>query len=247
MVSTLALVVLAARPTYYLAVDRLLIGSLRGSAWKSLDTIENRPGKITFTKVGIGTVGGTRVVNGLVKGPPNDAGYIDVEEMGKFDGVLFSGVARVPRAVRILDNTNDAYVGVVKKFLVSKGLNSVPRITRVLMADLDGNGSQEVLIEASNRDVLFDHGMFGVKPGDYSLVLLRSLRRGRVIEVPLIFDHPKPEDLNYENKILAVADFDRNGSMEVVVSSRYYEGSAATLFGFNGLKVRKIVEMGDGV
>jgi hypothetical protein len=115
------------------------------------------------------------------------------------------------------------------------------------MADLDGNGTQEVIIEASNRDNLNNHGMHGSLQGDYSLVLLRYESKGKVVEYPLAFDHPKTEEMNYENKLVSIADFDGDGTMEAVVTSNYYEGQSATLFRYKGTTVKKLVEMGDGV
>ena len=117
----------------------------------------------------------------------------------------------------------------------------------MLGGDLDGNGTQEVIIQASSRDNVTDGGMSGMKPNDYSLVLLRYEDKGKAGEIPLMFDHPSEESLNYMNKIEAVADFDGDGTMEVLVSSAYYEGESATLFRFRGTKLIKLVEMGDGV
>lgn len=247
MTSLLAICALAPRPTYYLTFNRLVLGSLQGKRWKSLETVPDTNKKITLTKVGIGTVGGVRNASGLKKGEPNMAGYLEVTEGYNADGVLFSGPVRVPRKVTILDNTIDTYVNVVKKFIKSKGLTSAVNITRLVRTDLDGDGKAEILIEASNRNMLLENGMHGVKPGDYSLVLLRTQKGSRVYEIPLMFDHPSADSINYVNQIAAIADFDRNGSLDVLVSSRYYEGESATLFNLLGSKVKKLVEMGDGV
>ncbi|HLO98923.1 MAG TPA: hypothetical protein VK171_10045 [Fimbriimonas sp.] len=247
MLSLIALCAVAPNSTYYLTYNRLVIGSLRGRTWKSLETVPNTTKKISLIKVGIGTVGGERVAKGLEKGEPNMAGYLTVDEGYDADGILFSGPVRVPRKVEVLPNSNETYIAVVDKFIKSKGLNSAVNITRLVRADLDGDGKDEVLIEASNRDLSTPSTVFQVQPGDYSLVLLRTLKRGKVYEIPLMFDRPSKDSINYVNKIAAIADFDRNGSLDVMVTSRYYEGASATLFNLRGTKVKKLVEMGDGV
>ena len=176
------------------------------------------------------------------------AGYLDVgEDYEKGHGVLFSGRVSVPRRVQTLSNKHSAYQSVVNSFLEKNRIMVPGRITRIVRADLDGNGTQEVIIQALSRDNVTDGGMSGMKPNDYSLVLLRYEDKGKAGEIPLMFDHPSEESLNYMNKIEAVADFDGDGTMEVLVSSAYYEGESATLFRFRGTKLIKLVEMGDGV
>lgn len=231
----------------YLVVDHLVIGSVEDGAWTRHETVEESQMPITFTKVGLGKTFGTWTVNGLIKGGVGDAGYINAEGKTHLSGVLFSGKPAFPRKVQILSNSNATYVSVLKSYLRKHKLKSSARITRVVRVDLDGDGSQEVIIEASNRDDLAIYGMHGARKGDYSLVLLRAVSKGKVVEIPLGFDHPKPEGMNYENKLVAIADLDGNGTMDIVTTSHYYEGQSAILFGFKGGKIQPLVEMGDGV
>lgn len=247
MISTLAFALVTAKPPYYLAVDRLIVGSLQNKVWSKLETVESKKGSIKFTKVGLGKINGTWTANGLIKGGANDAGYVDGDGSTTPDGTLFSGPVKTPRSVKLLSNSNSTYVTVLKKFLSKNGIASRARITKVVMTDLDGNGTQEVIIEASNRDDLDNHGMHGSLNGDYSLVLLRYESKGKVVEYALAFDHPKAEEMNYINKLVSIADFDGDGVMEVVVTSNYYEGQSASLFRYKSTMVKKLVEMGDGV
>lgn len=247
MISTLTFALVTAKSPSYLAVDRLIIGSLQNKVWTKLETVENKKENIKFTKVGLGKANGIWTADGVIKGGANDAGYVDGDGSTTPDGTLFSGPIRFPRAVKVLSNSNSTYVGVLKKFLSKNGIASKARITKVVMTDLDGNGTQEVIIEASNRDDLDNHGMHGSLKGDYSLVLLRYESKGKVVEHPLAFDHPKAEEMNYINKLVSIADFDGDGVMEMVVTSNYYEGQSASLLRYKGATVKKLVEMGDGV
>jgi hypothetical protein len=247
MISFLAFAVLFPEPAHFLAVDGLVLGSLQNHFWRKMETAEPRSGAIKFTKVGIGKTLAGYIASGIVKGEPNPVGYVEGVGSDTPDGVLFSGRVTIPRKVTILSNQNSAYLAVTRKFLLDHGVNSAPRITKVVKADLDGNGTDEVIIEASNRDDLINGGMHGSKAGDYSLVLLRYERHGKAFEHVLEFHRAKPENMNYLNRLLAVADFDGDGIMEIVVSSRYYEGASATLYRYRRSTVTTLLEMGDGV
>ncbi len=248
MFPLVAFVAMYAKQPAYLVFNRLILGSLSNHYWRRHDTIEPSTKRIRFTRVGIGQILDSMTAKGLMKGEPNMAGYIDIgEDYEKANGVLFSGRVSIPRRVQTLSNKNRLYQAVVNGFLEKNGIMVPGRITRIVRVDLDGDGMKEVIIQASSRDNVTDGGMSGMKPNDYSLVLLRYENKGKAGEIPLMFDHPSAESLNYMNKIEAIADFDGDGTMEMVVSSSYYEGESATLFRFRGTKVIKLVEMGDGV
>jgi len=85
------------------------------------------------------------------------------------------------------------------------------------------------------------------KPGDYSVVLLRHVAgKGKVVTVPLVADLlPKGGFGNY-NSIRAIADLEGDGKMELIVSSDYYEGQAAILFGYKSGKAVELAANGAG-
>jgi len=131
-------------------------------------------------------------------------------------------------------------------FLRAHGIRSKPRLTRVIAADLDRDGTTEVILEASSRDDLLKDGMRAARKGDHSIVLLRFLRGSKVVEVPLQFDHPKVARMPFMNKIAAVADFEGDGTMELVLTSDYYEGVSTRLLRYRSGKVTKLVQNGTG-
>ncbi|MHB8637118.1 MAG: hypothetical protein ACYC96_11675 [Fimbriimonadaceae bacterium] len=88
--------------------------------------------------------------------------------------------------------------------------------------------------------------MRAARKGDYSIVLLRFMRGAKVIEAPLQFDHPKAGKMPYVKTIAAVADCDGHGTMDMVVTSDYYDGVSSKLFRYRRGKLTKLVENGSG-
>lgn len=230
----------------YLIVDRLLIGIHRGGKWLAVGSSNGRADGLAFREVGFGPTAGKSHTGRL----EHDDVTLGVFLMGENlpEGVLYSGSVRWPRPVQVLPTSSRVYTNAVSSFLKSKGVVSVPRITRIVSADLDGDGSKEVLIEASNRDNVHQEGMHGSRKGDYSVVLLRYSRRGKVVDYPVDFDYAgKPDGMMYRNTLRAVADFDGDGIMEFVTTSDYYEGGGSGLVRFNRGKVKTLVNEGAGV
>src|SRR5205085_11002591 len=88
----------------------------------------------------------------------------------------------MPRKPEILDPTQQIYVEAVRQFLESRRMSEPKvKITRILRVDLNGDGEDEVLINATNYftedgDVPMDTAA----PGSYSIVLLRRVVAGKV-------------------------------------------------------------------
>ncbi|HYJ05726.1 MAG TPA: hypothetical protein VEX43_11365 [Chthoniobacterales bacterium] len=145
----------------------------------------------------------------------------------------------LPRKPRIADPTQQVYVDAVRDFLIAHR-NSDPkvRITRILRVDLDGDGEDEVLINATNYFTK-DGGvpMDTPAPGSYSVVLLRRVVAGKV-QTELVAGelYPNKDESSPPNvyEILAVLDLNGDGKLEVIVDSQYYEGAATTIYDCSG-------------
>jgi hypothetical protein len=87
----------------------------------------------------------------------------------------------LPRKPQIADPTQQVYVDAVREFLEARRMSDPKvKITRILRVDLEGDGEDEVLINATNYftedgDVPMDTAA----PGSYSIVLLRRVVAGR--------------------------------------------------------------------
>jgi len=140
----------------------------------------------------------------------------------------------LPRKPQLAEPTQQIYVDAVREFLESRRMSEPKvKITRILRVDLDGDGEDEVLINATNYftddgDVPLDTAA----PGSYSIVLLRREVAGKV-ETELIAgefyvkDESSPANL-YE--IRGVLDLNGDGKLEVIVHSHYYEGAGTTIY-----------------
>jgi hypothetical protein len=106
------------------------------------------------------------------------------------------------------------------------GILSEPEVYQHLGADLEGDGSEEVIIVARRvADDLF------ARPGDYSVVLLRKSIEGEwqtaILETSLA-EPGSPYILSHS--IAAVADLNGDGKMEIVVDAAYYEGAGSVAY-----------------
>lgn len=157
----------------------------------------------------------------------------------------------LPRKPQIADPTQQVYVDAVREFLESRRMSDPKvKITRILRVDLDGDGEEEVLINATNYftedgDVPLDTAA----PGSYSIVLLRRVVAGKV-QTELIAgefyvkDESSPSNL-YE--IMGVLDLNGDGKLEIIVHSHYYEGSATTIYDCSGEKCQEALSVSCGL
>ncbi|MEF2279738.1 hypothetical protein V3W47_15690 [Deinococcus sp. YIM 134068] len=169
-----------------------------------------------------------------------------------FTVVTPTGVRTRPRPVTVLPTTGAVYREAVRAELVRRGLpNPVVHLTRVVRADLDGNGTDEVIVEASRfaeRSGLFPPPTG--QPGDYSLLLLRQVVGGRVrtsvlgaevVSKAYDPDSTEPMPLATLHALAGLADLNGDGRMEVLTFGAYYEGYGLTASEWTpggGLKTR---------
>ncbi|MEW6736388.1 MAG: VCBS repeat-containing protein [Acidobacteriota bacterium] len=154
----------------------------------------------------------------------------------------------LPRTPKLTSTTDAVYREAIGEILKQKGItNPKINLTQVIRIDLEGDGVEEVLINATN----FRAGQLDAnsQAGDYSLVLLRKLVEGKVVTVPINEEyHIKAGEFDAPNEysVVAVLDVDGDGVMEIAVHSRYYEGEATILYRIEGTKTRELLSCGCG-
>lgn len=192
------------------------------------------------------------------QGPPcTETMYVEsLAPEGRGKGVIAVGGNwnALPRVPRVESNDAPAYRALVAGLLRRNGIaRPEVNIVRVLRVDLDGDGTDEVLINAT-RVKRWESGSItpDSNPGDYSVVLLRKVVRGRVRTTVLTGEyHPKarnPETDGPPNEyaITNVLDLNGDGRMEVVVQGGYYEGDWKTVYDIKGKRVDNVIGCGCG-
>lgn len=125
-------------------------------------------------------------------------------------------------------------------------------ITQVLRCDLEGDGVDEVIISAT-RHLGYPNQPNSVssnaRKGEYSLILMRKIVRGKVETVLLEGEaYAKNKEFSAPSvyEIAGVFDVNGDGKMEIVTTGRYYEGNWMSVYGVNGAKVKNIASAGCG-
>lgn len=138
----------------------------------------------------------------------------------------------VPRLPVAVDKGDSAITDSITKFLRSRGIrNSPTRITEALSIDLDGDGTAEAII-TGHYYRRWDE--FELSPGDYSFALLRvgSGRAARNVLLDGQFLDARIDADYAEHSIVAVADLNGDGRMEIAIKSIHSESDRQMLFEF---------------
>ncbi|WP_424951430.1 FG-GAP repeat domain-containing protein [Deinococcus sp.] len=148
-----------------------------------------------------------------------------------------------PRPVEVLPTTGAVYRESVRAELLRRGLKSpVLNIDSVTRADLDGDGTLEVIIGASHfRQASGDVALPPrAEAGDYSLLLLRWVKNGQVqttvLSQNVFTTTPTQKQLDdgggqvpTRYRLAGVADLNNDGRMELVVADASYESEGAVV------------------
>lgn len=211
-----------ANPAPTLAVDGLIIGSYQNKKWVAasdkLPTWKN----VSFQKIGFGSVGKSYKVKGAVIMEMTGCPYLNFTD-NMPQGALWSGpkpsFSRKASAV----TPTAADQAAVKKMLTEKGTEITPlKMGAVISGDFDGDGKTDRIIQCrSVRKGDYD------EKGDWMMVLY--LQGGKK-PVTISWESMNESEGIGEASPVAVGDFDRDGSMDLVISISYIEGGGGQIW-----------------
>lgn len=178
----------------------------------------------------------------------------DIQE-ARPEGRHYIGVAGnwnpMPRSIRIENSKSGVYRNAVESQLQKKGIRRPQvQITKVVRVDLDGDGVEEVIVNATRAN-RWDNGSIkhDANVGDYSLVMLRKIIDGKVQTIMLDEEyHPKYVQTATPNEfdLVAILDLNGDGVMEIIVAGAYYEGNWKTVYSIEGNKAVDVIGCGCG-
>lgn len=154
----------------------------------------------------------------------------------------------IPRVPREISTTSKEYTNTVSAFLKTNKITKSPvKISQAFRVDLDGDGTEEVILSAT----YYKKGIYeGQNAGDYSFVLLRKIIKGKVQNILISGEFfIKKGEYSPPNKyeITGIADLNGDSKMEIVVDSAYYEGATQTVYEIKGNKPAAVLEVGCGL
>ena len=238
--------------SFFVTGNTLLAGSQDGKWISAKDSEKHITGKETFVfysfdkKLGIGENARIeRYENGTAINIKRNYTMSFSEE--KFFGLYINELGlsgywnALPRIPRIQTGNLKVYEDVIKGILQDKSLpQSRIEIKRVIRVDIEGDGTEEVLITATDWN-LDSWLSSGEGKGSYSIVVLRKIINGKVKTIILrgqfAKDKPEYEYVFYTPLIL---DLNNDGKMEVIIEGRWHAWSKIEFYEIINDKVKQI-------
>lgn len=233
-----------------------LIGGSRDGKWLSdKDTARalkgGEPYRVYSSNSRLGDTTGSKTRTD--EAPCNETHWVSLQR--NYNGALAVGGKWnvFPRRYRAQAVNQKTYRDEVVRILRQKGIrNPNVKIEQLWRVDLDGDGAEEVLLSATNYQGL-KNGQGGIsshsRAGEYSLVLLRKVVKGKVQTTLVEGDfHVQNKTFNAPSyyRLIGVYDLNGDGRLEFVVRSGYYEGDAMSVYALEDAKPREVLVSGCG-
>ncbi|HKS26495.1 MAG TPA: VCBS repeat-containing protein [Pyrinomonadaceae bacterium] len=237
-----------------------VMGGVRGGRWIEAEEMAPlmRGGERYVVYSMMRRVGVRTGVKPASEGPPcTDTMYVKNMAPKEDEGGLIAVAGNwnaLPRLPKVESNSSRVYREAVAEVLRKNGIRQPEvNIEKVLRVDLDGDGTDEVLINAT-RAKRWENGSIthDSNPGDYSVVLLRRVVKGKVQTVVVEGEyHPRgrvPETDGPPNvyAVTALLDLNGDGRLEIIVEGGYYEGGWKTVYSYRAGRVQNLFGCGCG-
>ena len=232
------------------ASDYYLLGGARNGKWLAAEKVA--PMLEKKTKMVFVTLKGVETGDALLNNTGEDYGACPENKMMRLEPVIESGFAvganadwnLVPRLPKLIRVTDPIYRKIATEFLRTKGIAKTKiKLSQIVRVDLEGDGQTEVLMTGN----YYKRGIMEAQAeGDYSFALLRKTVGGKTRNILIegeFFTKRDYYDPPNERRILAVADLNGDGRMEIVLDTFYYEGNWKRVLEIDGTKLTKVLEV----
>jgi hypothetical protein len=143
-----------------------------------------------------------------------------------------------------IPTNNEIYLQALAAWLVEQAPSQpIPVIKKIWRVDVEGNGTDEVFINATRFAESTGHN---VEPRDYSVVLMRTVIGSDVVTVKLVGDYYSEAITNrfpLTYTLEFIGDLNADGQMEVVVSVSRWEGTGVMVFEIDGEEVQLVLSV----
>ncbi|MBU0732102.1 hypothetical protein KKC88_04440 [Patescibacteria group bacterium] len=240
--------------THPIVIDNILMGGSGNDVWIDASygkywDLKGKKYKLYKMRSYIGKGTGS----GIYQGPPSMTEIVRMKNNGTYLNnfvAIRSNWKFFPQKIRKGSKKSPTYKKVIKKILRRNDLGHLkPKIKQIYKVDLDGNGTKEKIIHASNID--FNNPNYYQEKNTYSVVFVRKLVNGKKKNIILrksfyTEDGDFEDGPTYSHRIRAIGDFNGDGRMEVVVETRYYEGTGFSIFEVKKKKAVPVLSNGSG-
>lgn len=233
-----------------LATDFYLLGGSQNGKWLTAETVAPTIDKRTeMVLVNLkGVAKGAAILNNTGEDygacPENKLMRLEPRIEWGFAVGANAGWKLVPRIPKLIAVTDKTYREIAADFLRTKGIARTKiNLSQIVEVDLEGDASTEVIITGN----FYKRGIMEAQtPGDYSFALLRKTVGGKVQNILIegeFFTRRDYYDPPNERRILAVADLNGDGQMEIVLDTFYYEGNWKQVLEIEGTKLTQVLEV----
>lgn len=261
MLSAVILGALSAGPSGVLVAEGMGIGVFANGKWTSLEMEESpdpKPGKAAIEKA---TVGGVwQLSNSSISAVTRTLGVTDFAPLGngwgidtEDKGTYWFGTKPAAVKTEAISKSNAIYRKVITDFLATKGYrNAKPVVDSITKADLDGNGTDEVILVFGSKPISQMRGELNPYPGNkfpahYTGMLIRYATGSRAALHTVWFKNGREGGLGSLYSLRGIWNLDGQPGAEVIVQMEGWEDFGFGVFKFRGGKATEVAGNGWGV
>jgi hypothetical protein len=204
-----------------------VVGTWDGSSWQPRPDGEQPGAGLEYAVVGLGDEVGSASGAAVSEDCPSQRGRseLDVAVVLEASGAGPSPIAvagvddPLPRTVEQFDTGSATYRDAAAEVARGLGATTDPTLTQLLRVDLDGNGTEEVVVAAEH---LSDPDGLSSRRGDWSVVFLRRVAGDGVATDVLassVVGGGEGGDIE-SIRTAAIADLNGDGTMEIALDGR---------------------------